>query len=70
MEKTLASVFRTRPQYTQDQKLVDFNLGLKAKNKRLADITTRLVELVLSNLEPKIEDMVDSLSQRLSRSAK
>ncbi|KAH7370236.1 hypothetical protein BKA65DRAFT_589619 [Rhexocercosporidium sp. MPI-PUGE-AT-0058] len=62
MKTAWGLVFRIPP---QDQELLDFKLRmdvLKAKNKRLADITTRLVELILSSLEPKLEEMMSSLN--------
>ena len=65
METTPRFVFRTYLQYTQDEELLDFKNCfnvLKAKNKRLADITTRLIELLLSSLKPKLEEIVASLN--------
>ena len=64
IETTPGLIFRTQPKYTQDEELLDFKNCLnvlKAKNKQLADITTQLIKLLLSSLEPKLEDMVASL---------
>jgi hypothetical protein len=58
-------VFRTQPQYAQDQELLDFKLSLdvlKVKNKRLLEIATRTIKLLLRTLEPQLEDMIASLN--------
>jgi hypothetical protein len=68
METAPGSDFRTQAQYTQDQELLDFKLYfdvLKAKNKRLAEITTRLIELLLSSFEPELEEIIASLNIHL-----
>jgi len=65
METTPGFVFLTKPQYTQDEELLDFKLRLdvlRAKNKQLADITTRLIEFLLSSLEPKLEESIASIN--------
>jgi hypothetical protein len=58
-------VFHTRPQYTQDQELLDFKLSfdtLKVKNQRLLDIVNRTIKLLLRTLEPQLEDTIASLN--------
>lgn len=57
--------FLIQPQYEQDKDVLDFKLcldALKSKNKRLADITARLLDLRLSSLEPGLDERIASLN--------
>ena len=64
-ETTPGFVFGVPPKYEQDRELLDFKSRLdvlKAKDKQLADIIARLIELLLSRLQPKIDEMFTSLN--------
>ncbi|KFZ22728.1 hypothetical protein V502_02792 [Pseudogymnoascus sp. VKM F-4520 (FW-2644)] len=54
-----------QPKYERDRELLDFKFRLdvlRAENKQLADIIGRLLELLLSRLQPKIDEMFTSLN--------
>lgn len=64
-ETTPGFVFCIQPKYERDRELLDFNSRLdvlRAKNKQLAGIIARLIELLLSRLQPKIDKMFTSLN--------
>lgn len=64
-ETTPGFVFCIQPKYERDRELLDFRSRLnvlKAKNKQLADIIARLLELLLSRLQPKIDEMLTALN--------
>lgn len=64
-DTTPGFVFCIQQKYERDRELLDFKSRLdvlKAKNKQLADIIARLLELLLSRLQPKIDEMFTSLN--------
>lgn len=64
-DTTPGSVFCIQPKHERDRELLDFKSHLdvsRAKNKQSADIIARLLESLLSRLQPKIDEMFTSLN--------